>query len=77
MFEQKYMFVGTFCASSPPDFLWLFGEIVSFEAARAPTVPYRGIHSFSHILQRRLGFSGVPMTGSRVDLLANGSQNEL
>ncbi|CAJ1422359.1 unnamed protein product [Effrenium voratum] len=27
-----------------------------------PTVPYRGIHSFSHVLQRRLGFSGVPMT---------------
>ncbi|CAK9042784.1 unnamed protein product [Durusdinium trenchii] len=28
----------------------------------APVVPYRGIHSFSHVLQRRLGFSGVPMT---------------
>ena len=28
-----------------------------------PIVPYRGIHSFSHVLQRRLGFSGVPMTG--------------
>jgi len=27
-----------------------------------PIVPYRGIHSFSHVLQRRLGFSGVPMT---------------
>jgi len=24
--------------------------------------PFRGIHSFSHSLQRRLGFSGVPMT---------------
>lgn len=29
---------------------------------QVPTVPYRGIHSFSHVLQRRLGFSGVPMT---------------
>ncbi|CAE8632667.1 unnamed protein product, partial [Polarella glacialis] len=28
----------------------------------APAVPFRGIHSFSHSLQRRLGFSGVPMT---------------
>jgi len=27
-----------------------------------PVVPFRGIHSFSHTLQRRLGFSGVPMT---------------
>jgi len=27
-----------------------------------PAPPYRGIHSFSHSLQRRLGFSGVPMT---------------
>eukprot|EP00421_Protoceratium_reticulatum_P056379 CAMPEP_0168493726 /NCGR_PEP_ID=MMETSP0228-20121227/70866_1 /TAXON_ID=133427 /ORGANISM="Protoceratium reticulatum, Strain CCCM 535 (=CCMP 1889)" /LENGTH=744 /DNA_ID=CAMNT_0008510515 /DNA_START=39 /DNA_END=2275 /DNA_ORIENTATION=+ len=27
-----------------------------------PAVPFRGIHSFSHSLQRRLGFSGVPMT---------------
>jgi len=27
-----------------------------------PVVSLRGIHSFSHILQRRLGFSGVPMT---------------
>merc|ERR1712107_915499 len=25
-------------------------------------VSLRGVHSFSHILQRRLGFSGVPMT---------------
>merc|ERR1719188_2921605 len=24
--------------------------------------PFRGLHSFSHSLQRRLGFSGVPMT---------------
>lgn len=27
-----------------------------------PAPPFRGIHSFSHSLQRRLGFSGVPMT---------------
>lgn len=26
------------------------------------STPFRGIHSFSHSLQRRLGFSGVPMT---------------
>ena len=30
--------------------------------AKSPVVPFRGIHSFSHSLQRRLGFSGVPMT---------------
>uniref|UniRef100_A0A6T0X384 Uncharacterized protein n=1 Tax=Alexandrium monilatum TaxID=311494 RepID=A0A6T0X384_9DINO len=32
------------------------------KASQAPNVPFRGIHSFSHSLQRRLGFSGVPMT---------------
>jgi len=28
----------------------------------APAVPFRGIHSFSHIPARRLGFSGVPIS---------------
>jgi len=32
------------------------------KASSVPAVPFRGIHSFSHCLQRRLGFSGVPLT---------------
>eukprot|EP00403_Amphidinium_massartii_P005972 CAMPEP_0178373114 /NCGR_PEP_ID=MMETSP0689_2-20121128/1698_1 /TAXON_ID=160604 /ORGANISM="Amphidinium massartii, Strain CS-259" /LENGTH=746 /DNA_ID=CAMNT_0019993051 /DNA_START=16 /DNA_END=2256 /DNA_ORIENTATION=- len=28
----------------------------------APAVPFRGIHSFSHVPARRLGFSGVPIS---------------
>lgn len=46
------------------------GRLGSGSSATAPSndgksavlVPFRGIHSFSHSLQRRLGFSGVPMT---------------
>jgi hypothetical protein len=29
---------------------------------RAPDMPLRGIHSFSHVPARRIGFSGVPLT---------------
>jgi len=32
------------------------------ESTPALTVPFRGIHSFSHVPARRIGFSGVPMT---------------
>lgn len=46
--------------------LHIGGSGVQFNGAKdkmlPPVVPFRGIHSFSHSLQRRLGFSGVPMT---------------
>jgi len=32
------------------------------QASRRPVVPFRGVHSFSHSLARRIGFCGIPFS---------------